>query len=312
MNFNSNNSVKRPQISLKNNNNNISLNNNIKNLSYNSSSNVENNKKEIYDIYDNELDKDTKGKNVNIQNILSFISKIRKNIERRRALEMEFNEKMRNVKPYSKEYHDNYLDYRIKLAGGYGTREAVVASAKYLSEEYTVNGSNLPYFWGGKRLDKGVDDNWGSDRTITGSGTDEQPLGQSFPFGLDCSGFVSWALYNSGYDIKVYYSDGIVEHCIKKGGIDHLFNKDTINSIDIKEGDIVYRNTDGDDHIAIITKFDRENDIISFAEENGSRGLVVNEFHINEFVEKYYNQDNGFTGIITMENYYSNLDNLIK
>ena len=255
---------------------------------------------------DNEIDYSNTVYETNKNNIKSIIN------SKTYLSGVEFSEKIKTLKPYSKEYYDAYLDYRINQSGGYGTRESVVASAKYLSEEYTVNGNNLPYFWGGKRLEKGVDESWGSLKTIAGSGTSDQPLGQQFPYGLDCSGFVSWTLYNSGYDIDVYYSDGIVSHCFSKGGIDHQLDNNIFNDVEIKAGDIIYRDIGDDDHIGIITDCDYDNNTITFAEENGSKGLISNKLSFEEFKDKYINSNLKFTGIISMENYYSNVDNLIK
>ena len=34
---------------------------------------------------------------------------------------------------------------------------------------------------------------------VADPGTDKQPTGTTHPYGLDCSGFVSWALRNGGY-----------------------------------------------------------------------------------------------------------------
>ena len=223
-----------------------------------------------------------------------------------------FNEKLKTYKPYSKGYHDTYLEYRISQVGGYGTRDAAVAAAKYLSEEYTIDGKNLPYFWGGKKLSKGVDESWGSLKPITGSGTSSQPLGQLFPYGLDCSGFISWTLYNSGYDINVYYSDGIVDYCKQRGGVDHRLGPNVFDDVSIKPGDIIYRDKGNDDHIAIITGYDPNNKIIKFAEEKGGKGLIVNEISFDEFINMYIYSDKGFTGIISMDKFYSNEANLIN
>lgn len=266
---------------------------------------------------DYNLESTTGTKEVDATNLFSIIKELRKKTNQNTALTIEFNEKIKNIKPYTKEYYDTCLDYKIKLSGGYGTREASVVSAKYLSEEYTINGKNLPYFWGGKRLAQGVDETWGNMRTIAGSGTKEQPLGEEFPYGMDCSGYVAWVLYNSGYNIDVYYSDGIISHCTNNGGINYTFSLDTFQKNDIKAGDILYRDikspTEGkSDHIAIITEYDKKNGTIKFAEEKGGKGLIATEMNINEFIKKYNNDTYGFNGIISMDNYYSNKDNLIK
>ena len=53
------------------------------------------------------------------------------------------------------------------------------------------------YFWGGKSSAAGVDPAWGELREVTSSGSESS--GQMKPYGLDCSGFVSWAFIQLGY-----------------------------------------------------------------------------------------------------------------
>ena len=52
------------------------------------------------------------------------------------------------------------------------------------------------YFWGGKSDAVGWDARWGVPAVVTAPGSSTS--GESLPFGLDCSGFVSWALTQSG------------------------------------------------------------------------------------------------------------------
>ena len=50
------------------------------------------------------------------------------------------------------------------------------------------------YFWGGKSSAAGVDPAWGELREVTSSGSESS--GQVRPYGLDCSGYIGWLLYN--------------------------------------------------------------------------------------------------------------------
>ena len=56
------------------------------------------------------------------------------------------------------------------------------------------------YFWGGKSSAAGVDPAWGELREVTSSGSESS--GQMKPYGLDCSGFVSWAFIQLGYSFS--------------------------------------------------------------------------------------------------------------
>lgn len=53
------------------------------------------------------------------------------------------------------------------------------------------------YFWGGKSSAIGWDSEWGKLKTVTSAGSSS--TGTKRPFGLDCSGFVTWAYINSGF-----------------------------------------------------------------------------------------------------------------
>lgn len=53
------------------------------------------------------------------------------------------------------------------------------------------------YFWGGKSSAIGWDSEWGKLKLVTAEGS--KSTGTKRPFGLDCSGFVTWAYINSGF-----------------------------------------------------------------------------------------------------------------
>ena len=50
------------------------------------------------------------------------------------------------------------------------------------------------YFWGGKSLVLGWDDRWGTLRQVTAAGS--STTGTYRSYGMDCSGYVDWVLYN--------------------------------------------------------------------------------------------------------------------
>ena len=54
------------------------------------------------------------------------------------------------------------------------------------------------YFWGGKSAAVGWDSNWGKMMKVTADGS--TATGTYRPFGLDCSGFVTWAFINTGFN----------------------------------------------------------------------------------------------------------------
>lgn len=59
----------------------------------------------------------------------------------------------------------------------------------------------VSYFWGGKSYGYGWDDRWGTLMEVTSPGS--STTGQYLPYGLDCTGFLDWAIRNAGL-----HSDG--------------------------------------------------------------------------------------------------------
>lgn len=103
------------------------------------------------------------------------------------------------AKGTSLEEFNNLIASNVENAG-YGTRAGVVAAAVTLIGELGNNyGVKVPYYWGGGHYDGVVDGAlgyWGSTECHTYAN------GQSYNFcGLDCSGFVPWAIKNGGFNI---------------------------------------------------------------------------------------------------------------
>ena len=70
-------------------------------------------------------------------------------------------------------------------------RQAVMEAA------YSLVGK-VNYFWGGKSSAMGWDSRWGTPTKVTAAGSID--TGTTRPFGLDCSGFVTWAFINATGD----------------------------------------------------------------------------------------------------------------
>lgn len=81
-------------------------------------------------------------------------------------------------------------------------RAALPAELAPLRRAFVERGAALAgrvgYFWGGKSDVLGWDARWGVPAVVTAPGSDE--TGRSIPFGLDCSGFVSWCAVNAAGD----------------------------------------------------------------------------------------------------------------
>ena len=90
--------------------------------------------------------------------------------------------------------------------------------------------------------------------------TDGWAVGSKRPNGLDCSGFVTWSLYNAGLD-PGDIGAGIIEDVddMSDFGDKHNLTYEYANSNDYKVGDIIGRNG----HVALIAGKDDENIYIS-------------------------------------------------
>jgi cell wall-associated NlpC family hydrolase len=58
----------------------------------------------------------------------------------------------------------------------------------------------VSYFWGGKSTAIGWDNRWGTDMEVTSLGS--STTGTIRPFGLDCSGYVTWVFANMGLPLE--------------------------------------------------------------------------------------------------------------
>lgn len=125
------------------------------------------------------------------------------------------------------------------------------------------------YFWGGKSAAEGIDPAWGELREVTSSGSESS--GQMKPYGLDCSGFVSWAFIQLGYDF------GEMETLLGNGTWNQWDRSADIAYNDIRVGDVAFMNrypTDQGNHIGICIGF-LENGEPVFAHCSSSYDNVV-------------------------------------
>ena len=165
-----------------------------------------------------------------------------------------------------------------KVGTGYGPALAAYNLIQGAYEE----GITLPYLWGGGHIgvSKGVNSNWGANIEVAVSGSELQPLGSVHPDGLDCSGFVSWALINGGCsNFNVITSQVFVS----------LGNATNANNA--KVGDIAANSG----HVMLV--LENTGTTLLVAEAKSSKfGIIFSEYSYD-----YFNQ---FT-IVDMSNYYA-------
>ncbi len=92
----------------------------------------------------------------------------------------------------------------------------------------------VTYFWGGKSYKIGWDDNWGEMRLVTSPGHSTSDTEQ--PFGLDCSGFVSWCYIQLGHTKQEMIDS------LGNGTWNQWDKSSPISKRDVRLGDIAFIN----------------------------------------------------------------------
>lgn len=232
---------------------------------------------------------------------------------------------------YSKEQADTLdkiLESRIAEAG-YGTRAGAVAAARFLTLEFPYR---ISYFWENGRLSgtgthivdgegryyhKGlylheskIDDLkegaylkgpaiWGCGIVNLEPAPPNYIRGRKYPNGLDCSGFVSWALLNGGFDVgDIGAGDLPSDGQLTDVGEFTPLSKELIASNKIKVGDLF--NIFG--HISILVGIDDDNFYIAESLDT-YKGLVLKKYAKTKV-------NNYFTHVVLMDELYKEDGNL--
>lgn len=221
---------------------------------------------------------------------------------------------------------DEILEFRINEAG-YGTRAGVVAAARFLTLELPYR---LTYFYENGRVhESGVNYADGEGRyykkglylseskkeniiyKIAGPAIWGCPLKnyeddppdyirfKKLPNGLDCSGFVSWATLNGGFDVgDIGAGESAYPHQLTDIGEFVPLTNELIASNTIKPGD--YFSFWG--HISVIIGIDDDNFYVAES-LNTLKGLVV-----KTYPKKTVNRT--FTHVVMLDTYYLKDGNL--
>jgi len=224
--------------------------------------------------------------------------------------EPEYNYKRQYIKcnEYTKEENDlidKILASRIEKVGK-GTRAAVVEASRFLTLEFP---KRIPYFGENGRLTyTGATQIDGEGRfykegmflsssrykdiskSMYGPGTwgcsmYSYPNDKSMPNGLDCSGFVSWAFINAGFDVGdigagVTPAKDFTDLGIKK------YVTNSINEKSIIVGDLLSGYGSYGGHIAIVTGIINDNYFV--AESLGREGVVNKKYDIKKLQNYFY------------------------
>lgn len=166
---------------------------------------------------------------------------------------------------------------------GYGTRAGVVASAVTLIAELGNNYDvKIPYFWGGGHgaMFDGAQANWGSTQCHAYAN------GRSYNYcGLDCSGFVAWAIWNGGFNVAARTAGSFQN----LPGAEHV---SLTSSAVLQPGDLL----ESGSHVILVVGIDEEAGEYICAEASGLESGVT-------FSRKAFNNQN-YWGV-NMEGFYN-------
>ncbi len=117
------------------------------------------------------------------------------------------------------------------------------------------------YFWGGKSAAIGWDSEWGKLKLVTAEGS--RSSGSMRPFGLDCSGFVTWSFVNAGFSA----SD------IGHGTSTQVSKGTRISLSSAKAGDLAFYNDVS--HVGIVAGKDDSGNVLVIHCSSGANNVVI-------------------------------------
>ncbi len=121
------------------------------------------------------------------------------------------------------------------------------------------------YFWGGKSYVIGWDSRWGQLMKVTSDGS--STTGTFRPFGLDCTGFIDWALRNAGLPSDGHWYIGT--------------NLTAVTQAEALPGDIALY--DDASHIGMVVGRDSAGKLLICHCSSGANNVVVTEFAASGF-----------------------------
>lgn len=240
----------------------------------------------------------------------------------KRPKEFDLKKKYLSCNQFSTEENqvlDDILKEKIKSVG-YKTRAGVVEAARFLTLDFPYR---INYFYeNGRQTTNNVDgegryyhkglylskekytDITGTSKgpKIWGCSLYSRPDKRKSPNGLDCSGFVSWALLNGGFDVKDVGAGWSNNLDLTDYGDVRSVTLNLINSNKIKVGDLLHSNRLGG-HIGIIVGVDNNNYYVAQAIWYNPIGVVITKI-------KKEKLSSNFPHVVLMDNYYKKDGNI--
>ena len=183
--------------------------------------------------------------------------------------EYGFNDKQKEALETLLENADGFVGSMQSLAISDATAQEVIDSLpdslSVERKQVVKNACSLvgkvTYFWGGKSSAIGWDSEWGKMKLVTAEGS--RSTGCMRPFGLDCSGFVTWSFINSGFSASA----------IGHGAATQASKGTRVSWSSAQPGDLaVY---DDESHIGIIAGKDASGNTLVIHCSSGANNVVI-------------------------------------
>lgn len=145
-----------------------------------------------------------------------------------------------------------------------------------ISAAYSLVGK-VGYFWGGKSTKIGTDPSWGTAEKVSAEGS--KSTGTIRAYGLDCSGFVTWAVING-------YQDQTMQAAVGDGTSDQWEKANVVTETDAQPGDLVFQKgpeAGSDNHVGILCGKTDAGDWIAVHCSSSKNGVTVGEAYSASF-----------------------------
>ncbi len=145
-----------------------------------------------------------------------------------------------------------------------------------ITAAYSLVGK-VGYFWGGKSTMIGEDPSWGSVEKVSADGS--RSSGTLRAYGLDCSGFVTWAVING-------YKDQGMQAAVGDGTSDQWEKAGVVSEADAQPGDLVFQRgpeAGSNNHVGILCGKTDSGDWIAVHCSSSKNGVTVGEAYSASF-----------------------------
>ena len=169
-----------------------------------------------------------------------------------------------------------------------------------IAAAYSLVGK-VGYFWGGKSTVLGEDPSWGTVEKVSADGS--KSSGTLRAYGLDCSGFVTWAVINGYQDQGMQAADG-------DGTSDQWEKANVVSEADAQPGDLVFQRgpeAGSDNHVGILCGKTDSGDWIAVHCSSSKNGVTVGEAYSASF--RYIRQPAFYSDTAVTESGSENAEN---